>query len=99
MKNRHVSSLPPNAKSQRAALPCLLGAVAGESSLFWGSGKMTVLWVLEHVGGAPCPPTPALSVRWCVGCTGLGEEVRGWDACECPGVCVHGFWQEVIEVT
>ena len=43
MKNRHVSSLPANAKSQRAAPPSLLGAVAGESSLFRGSGKTTVL--------------------------------------------------------
>lgn len=60
---------------------------------------MTVLWVLDHVGGALCPPTPALAVGRRVGCTGLGRGVRGWDACECPGVCVHRFWQEVIEVT
>ena len=99
MKNRHVSSLPANAKSQRAALPSLLGAVAEESNLFRGFGKTTVLRVLEHGGGAPRPPTPALAVGWRVGCAGLGKEVRGWDVCECPGVCVHGFWQEVIEVT
>jgi len=92
MKNHHVSSLPANAKSQRAALPSLLGAVAGGSSLFQGSGT-------ERVGGAPCPPTPAVAAGRRVGCTGLGEEVTGWDVCECPGVCVHGFWQEVIEVT
>lgn len=58
MKNRHVSSLPANAKSQRAALPSLLGALAGESNLFRGFGETTMLWVLEHGGGAPCPPPP-----------------------------------------
>lgn len=99
MKNRHMSSLPANAKSQRAALPSLFRALARESDLFGGSGKTTVPWVLEPTGGAPCPPTPALAVGQCMGCAGLGEDVRGWDACECPGVCVHGFWQEVVEVT
>lgn len=46
------------------------------------------------------PPTPQPWQRGSVwGCAGLGEEVKGWDVCERPGVCVHGFWQEVIEVT
>lgn len=88
-----------NTKSQRVVLPSLLRAVAGESSLFRGSSNTTVLWVLEHAGGAPCPPTPALAVGRRMRCTGLGKEVRGWDVCECLGVCVHRFWQEVVEVT
>lgn len=43
MKNSHMSSLPANTKSQRAVLPSLLGAAAGDSSLFWGSSKTSVL--------------------------------------------------------
>lgn len=43
MKNGHTSSLPANIKSQRAVLPSLLGAAAGDSSLFWGSSKTSVL--------------------------------------------------------
>lgn len=43
MKNSHTSSLPANTKSQRAVLSPLLGATAGDSSLFWGSSKMSVL--------------------------------------------------------
>lgn len=43
MKNGHTSSLPANTESQRAVLPSLLGAAAGDSSLFWGSSKTSVL--------------------------------------------------------
>lgn len=43
MKNGHTSSLPAKTKSQRAVLPSLLGAAAGDSSLFWGSSKTSVL--------------------------------------------------------
>lgn len=43
-------------------------------------------------------PSPAPAEGQRVGRAGLGEDVRGWDVCECPG-SVHGFWQEVIEVT
>lgn len=97
MKNHH--ELTANAKNQRAVLPSLLGAVAGESSPFQGS-KMTVLWVLEHVGGAPRPPYPSPgSGAACVDAQGWARKVKGWDVCERPGVCVHGFWQEVVEVT
>lgn len=103
-KNRHMNSLPANVKSQRAALPSLSGAAAGLSILSWGFSKASALQVPGHIGGAPCPPptspAPSSGVHergsaW--GCTGLGRD-RG-DMCECPGVCVHKFWQEVIEVT
>lgn len=43
MKNSHTSSLPANTKSQRTVLSSLLGATAGDSSLFWGSSKTSVL--------------------------------------------------------
>lgn len=59
MKNSHRSSFPANTESQRAVLPSLLGAVAGDSSFFWGCSKTSVLWVLEHTGDAPRPqPRP-----------------------------------------
>lgn len=54
--------------------------------------------MLEHTGDAPCSqPSPGERQR--VGSAGLGEEVRGWDVCASAWGSVHGFWQEVIEVT
>lgn len=81
MKNRHVSSLPTNAKSQRAALPSLFRALARQSDLFWGSGKATVPRVLEHAGGAPCPPPQPW--QW-----GSAWGARGWARREGVG-CVR----------
>lgn len=34
-------------------------------------------------------PSPALAEGQRMGSAGLGEEVRGWDVCECPGVCAR----------
>lgn len=85
MKNRHVSSLPANAKSQRAALPSLLGAVAGESNFFRGFGKKTVLWVLEHGGGAPCPPHPSPGSGVARGVCRAGQGGEGVGCVRVPG--------------
>lgn len=43
-------------------------------------------------------PSPAPAEGRRVGSAGLGEEVRGGMCASARG-SVHGFWQEVIEVT
>lgn len=88
MKNGHRSSLPANTKSQRAVLPPLLGAAAGDSSFFWGSSKMSVLCVLEHTGEAPRPqPSPGRGAA-----RGERRAGRGGEGVGCvrvPGVCAR----------
>lgn len=85
MKNRHMSSLPANAKSQRAALPSLFRALARESDLFWGSGKTTIPWVLEPTGGAPCPPHPSSGSGAVHGVRGAGRGREGVGCVRVPG--------------
>lgn len=85
MKNRHVSSLPANAKSQRAVLPSLLGAVAGESSPFSGVRQDD-----GAVGAGPCwrcsvSPHPSPGSGAARGVHGAGQGGEGVGRVRVPG--------------
>lgn len=45
-----------------------------------------------------CVPSPALAEGQRVGRAGLGEEVRGWDVCECPGGLCTDFGKRSLRL-
>lgn len=97
MKNSHTSSLPANTKSLRAVLPSLLGLQL-ERAAFFGDPARRVCCECWNTLEMLHVPSPALAEGQHVGSAGLGQEVRG-GMCASAWGSVHGFWQEVIEVT